>query len=197
MSAPGRSAVRRFLTSRAVLYSMLILAFANAGIFVVQRWVILPLAIPSPSMEPNLREGDRILVRRTHDEVEELAERIDRGDVLVFRAPHAGRPLVVKRVIGLPGESIESRDGLVAIDNERILVEKWLPESEREQGSAGARSVDIDFTQLGDAEVFVLGDNRDDSVDSRSFGPVRLSDVEGTVSMRIWPLDRIGTVDWN
>ncbi|MCW2962165.1 MAG: signal peptidase [Thermoleophilia bacterium] len=197
MERDWSSALRRLLTSRALLAVLIAIALVNVGVFAVQRWVVLPLSIPSPSMEPNLREGDRILMRRSHDEVADLRGRIDRGDVLVFRAPHTGRPLVVKRVIGLPGETIEAHDGIVAINNSRILVEKWLPTSEREQGSSGARAVDIGYVRLREDEVFVMGDNRDDSIDSRSFGPVKLSDVEGTVSLRIWPLGRFGTVDWS
>lgn len=188
--------MRRVLANRTLTTIIVAVATANILMFAVQRWVALPLHVPSPSMEPALQRGDRILVRRSYGSPDELSDRLDRGDVLVFRAPQQGSPLVVKRVIGLPGETIEAVDGLIAIDNETTLVEKWIPESEREPGSHAADSVDIKRTSLGSDEVFLLGDNRDNSIDSRSFGPVKLDRVVGTVVGRYWPLGRWGSVDF-
>ena len=188
--------MHRIFTSRALLGVLVVVAVVNAGVFAFERWYALPLHVPSASMEPNLRDGDRILVRRSFDSTDQLAARLDRGDVLVFRSPRPGAPLVVKRVIALPGESIEALDGQVAIDNESLLVEKWLPDSERELGSPAADTVDIERTLLADDEVYVLGDNRDGSVDSREFGPLSLDRVVGTVLVRYWPPGRLGTVDW-
>lgn len=189
-------AARSLLTSRALLGVLVVVAAVNAIVFSVERWVVLPLHVPSASMQPALQRGDRILVRRTFDSASSLADRLDRGDVLVFRAPHEGEPLVVKRVIGLPGETIEARDGIIAIDNDRVLIERWLPEAERAVGSAAAGTVDIPRTRLADDEVYLLGDNRESSIDSREFGAVSLDRVVGRVLTRFWPFDRIGTVDW-
>ena len=189
-------AARQILTSRALLGVLVVVAAVNLAVFAVERWYVLPLHVPSPSMQPALREGERILVRRTHQSASELADGLDRGDVLVFRAPHDDEPLTVKRVIGLPGETIQARDGVIAIDDDRILVEKWLPESERTPGSPAAESVDIPLTRLDDDEVYLLGDNRDESIDSRTFGPVSLDRVVGTVLVRFWPPGRYGEVDW-
>lgn len=187
---------RRILTSRALLGVLVVVAAVNLTIFALERWIALPLHVPSASMEPALERGERILVRRSHASADELRDSIDRGDVLVFRAPHEGEPLTVKRVIGLPGETIEAHDGVIAIDDSRTLIERWLPKAERELGSASARSVDITRTQLGRDELFVLGDNRDRSIDSRSFGPVTLDRVVGPVLVRFWPPHRYGEVDW-
>lgn len=189
--------MRRGLTGRALFGVLVVVAVANVAVFVLQRWVALPLYVPSESMEPNLQDGDRILVRRTFASPEELAARIDRGDVLVFRSPREGGALVVKRVIGMPGESIEAHDGQIAIDDTKLLEEKWLPESERAIGSPAADTVDIERVQLERDEVFLLGDNRDSSIDSRQFGPVKLDRAVGTVMLRFWPVDRFGTVDWS
>ena len=186
--------MRRLFTSRALFGVLVVVCVANIAIFAVQRWVALPLHVPSESMEPALQNGDRILVRRTIDSSAELAQNVERGDVLVVRSPMPGHPLIVKRVIGLPGEQIEARDGLIAIDNEQTLDEAWLPESERAIGTAAARTVDIERTGIADDEVYLLGDNRDQSIDSREFGPVSLDDVVGTVSVRFWPPSRIGSV---
>ena len=188
--------MRRIITSRALFGVLVIVSVANLAVFAVQRWVAVPLRVPSASMKPALQRGDRILVRRSYASEATLARTLDRGDVLVFRAPRAGAPLVVKRVIGLPGETIQARDRLIAIDNQRVLEEKWLPEREREIGSPAADTVDSPRTELADDEVYLLGDNRDESIDSRQFGPVRLDRVLGTVLVRFWPFDRFGTVDW-
>jgi signal peptidase I len=100
-------------------------------------------------------------------------------------------------VIGLPGEEIQARDGIIAVNGTDVVVEQWLPESERRLGSAAAATVDIPQVRLDDDQVFVLGDNRDDSVDSRSFGPVDLDRVVGTVAYRFWPISRAGKVSWS
>ncbi|MCW2924182.1 MAG: signal peptidase [Thermoleophilia bacterium] len=175
---------------------LVVVSVANVIVFSLERWVAVPLHVPSASMEPALRIGDRILVRRRFDSPAQLAKRLDRGDVVVFRSPERGHPLVVKRVIALPGETIQARNGLVAIDNSTILDEKWLSDSERESGSPAADSVDIDRTEVGSREVYVLGDNRDHSIDSRVYGPISLADVVGTEAIRIWPTGRFGTVDF-
>lgn len=180
--------------SRRLLAILLVLVTVNVAVFLVQRLLFVPLRVPSPSMQPALQVGDRILVQRSYSSNRERAHDIDRGDVLVFRAPDKEHKLTVKRVIGLPGEMIEAHDGVVAIDGTKVLVEKWL--DPRELEGAAARSVDIDPQVLREDEIFVLGDNRDQSIDSRQFGPVDLDDVVGTVAVRFWPPRRFGTVDW-
>ncbi len=190
------TAARRSTTSRALFGALVVVAGINLAVFAVERLLVLPLRVPSASMQPALQRGDRILVRRTHESPRQIGNRLDRGDVLVFRAPHDSEPLTVKRVIGLPGETIEAHEGLIAIDDDTTLVERWLPDSERERGSAAAESVEIPRTTLDEDEVYVLGDNRDQSIDSRTYGPVTLDRVVGSVLYRFWPLDRTGTVDW-
>lgn len=186
--------MRRVLTSRTFLTWVLIIAIVNLVLFTVQRYVAVPMSVPSASMEPVLKGGDRILVQRTHASASKLARTIERGDVIVFRAPEAGHPLVVKRVIGLPGESIQAVDGLIAIDNSKVLAETWLPDRITDRGTAAAKSVDIKRTKLGAHEVFVMGDNRAHSIDSREYGPVDLADVVGTTSLRFWPPTRLGMI---
>jgi signal peptidase I len=186
--------LRRILASRALFGVLVVVAVANVAIFAVERWYALPMQVPSVSMEPLLQAGDRILVRRAHESPDELADRIQRGDVIVFRSPD-GDTLLVKRVIGLPGERIEALDGRIVIDELEMLDEPWLPAGEAESGSDAADSVDIERTDLADDELFVLGDNRDRSIDSREFGPIALDDVVGDVQLRLWPTDRFGTVN--
>ena len=207
------SRLRRFVGSTPFL---IIVALFVA--ILVKTFVIQAFYIPSESMVPTLEVGDRVFVSKFMFDGGDVA----RGDVIVFENPHPGevpdRGIVsgffhwlgegigfaqpenedfIKRVIALPGETIEARDGVVAINNERILDERWLPRSERRLGSKGAKSVDIERTTLDEDEVYVLGDNRDASIDSRSFGPVSLERVVGRSAVRVWPPSRFGTLDWS
>jgi signal peptidase I len=184
--------MRRVLASRTFLWFVLVLAAVNTAAFGVQRLFYVPVAIPSRSMQPTLDAGDRIFVRRTHQSVEELARSIKRGDVIVVRAPEPGNPLVVKRVVALPGETIQARDGIIAINDTHVLREPYLPTVAT--SAKNLASVDIARVALSKTELFVMGDNRAESIDSRSYGPVQLADVVGTVSLRFWPPGRFGTV---
>jgi len=187
--------MRRALGSRTFRWLVIVLAAVNTAAFGVQRQFYVPVTIPSGSMEPTIDAGDRILVRRTHDSVTQLARSIERGDVIVVRAPEEGHPLVVKRVVGLPGETIQASDGVIALDDQNVLDETYLADAITDTGSASADSVDIERTELSSTELFVLGDNRARSIDSRSYGPIQLADVVGTVSVRFWPVSRFGTVE--
>jgi signal peptidase I len=189
--------MRRILSSRAAFRAVFGLVVILVALFVCERLLLLPLGITTPSMQPSLQRGDRILVVRSHASDAELRKQLRRGDVIVFRAPQPGKPLLVKRVIGLPGELIQAKDGVVAIDNSTILEEDWLPHRERDLGTIAARSVDIPRTRIADDEVFLMGDNREFSIDSRSFGPVGLGAIVGRSAIRIWPPNRLGRLDWS
>ena len=186
--------MRRILTSRALFGVLVVVAGANLVMFALERYVATPLRVPGRSMTPELHPGDRILAAPLRGSATHVAGDLQRGDIVVFHAPEPGAPLVVKRVIGLPGEQIEARDGLIAIDNSNVLDEWWLPASRRSRDSAAARSVDIDRTRLAADEVYVLGDNRLHSIDSRSYGAIDADRIVGRVRWRIWPLTRSGTV---
>lgn len=174
----------------ALTWVLVLFALTNVIVFCVERFAFTPVRIPSGSMEPTLRTGDRLLVRRTHADVREVADDLRRGDLVVYRAPSAGRPLVVKRVIGLPGETIEARAGIVAVDETTIVEEPWLEGSGRDD----AEATQVPFTGVGREQVFVLGDHRASSVDSRAYGPVEISSIVGTVAWRFWPRSRSGRV---
>jgi signal peptidase I len=148
---------------------------------VVRAFVFQAFYIPSESMVPTLQVGDRVLVNklsyRLHDP--------RRGDVVVFRAPPAAAAGdvkdLVKRVVGLPGDRIEGRDGRVYVNGRRIR-EPYLPSE--------VRSRDFGPVAVPPDTYYVLGDNRPFSKDSTFFGPVRRSDIVGRVFVRIWPLTR-------
>jgi len=130
-------------------------------------------------MEPTLLVGDRILV----DKLSYHLHDVHRGDIVVFgKPPGENDPDVsdlVKRVIGLPGETISSQGGRVDI-NGKPLNEPWLPR--------GTVTTGIETMTIPANEYFVMGDNRSDSQDSRFFGPIPRSLIVGRVVLRIWPL---------
>jgi signal peptidase I len=163
----------------------------------LRTFVVATYSIPSGSMEPTLKIGDRIVV----DKLSYHLHGVDRGDIVVFSTPPtencAGPPVsdLVKRVIGLPGEIISLADGYVYI-NGHLLPEPFLPPSLRDDTYPPA-SITAPYAlhhayRIPAGEVFVMGDNRPESCDSRYWGPIRESTIVGKVDMRIWPLSRIG-----
>lgn len=174
----GRSVVRTIVEWVAVIGGALAVAL------VIQAFLVQAFYIPSSSMEPTLDVGDRVLVNklsyRLHD--------VNRGDLVVFERPDGGQSEIkdlIKRVIALPGETVEAREGTVVIDG-RVLEEPYLAEDET--------VVDFAPVEVPDDHVFVMGDNRDDSRDSRTFGPIHEDEIVGRAFLRVWPLTGIGTL---
>ncbi|MGH9092200.1 MAG: signal peptidase I [Acidimicrobiales bacterium] len=151
----------------------------------LRAFVVQVFYVPSTSMLPTLRPGDRILV----DKLSYHLHAVGRGDVIVFRRPpaeHCGGPVVpdlVKRVIGLPGDHISSRGNAVLIDG-RPIPQPWLP-----PGTVLGRA--IEPTVVEPNHYYVLGDNRARSCDSRYWGQVPRSLVVGKVVAVVWPLSRL------
>jgi signal peptidase I len=147
---------------------------------VVKVFLFQAFVIPSESMVPTLEVGDRVLVNKLSYHLHD----IHRGDVVVFQRPPAAVTPgddsdLIKRVIGLPGDRVEGAGGVVRV-NGRRLDEGYLP--------ATAVTHDFDKVVVGDHEIFVMGDNRQNSRDSRFFGPVPTNLVLGRAFARVWPL---------
>jgi len=160
--------------------------FAALLSLVIIVFVVQAFFIPSGSMEPTLRTGDRILVSKFTYRIWE----IHRGDIIVFRYPLNPNKDFVKRVVGLPGERIEMKDGLVQIDG-RPLSEIYptaLPGGDR------ACSSNYGPETVPTGSLLVLGDNRCNSEDSRFFGFVPITNIIGRALAVYWPPDRIGLV---
>jgi len=165
-------------TAKLVLIALVI-------IIPIRYYVVQPFFVLGASMEPNFENGDYLVVN-------EISYRIDlpqRGDVIVFKYPYSKdkTEYYIKRVIGLPGEIVEFKDGKVVIKNKDnptgfSLEEDYLP---------GANTVGGGSVTLGNNEYFVLGDHRDASSDSRSWGPLKEQYIVGKVFLRIYPFDTI------
>jgi len=146
----------------------------------IRYFLFEPFLVRGQSMEPNLGDGDYLIVEKISYQFREP----QRGEVVVLKLPHHPSLRYIKRIIGLPGETVEIREGKVMITNERgtlILDESdYLGPEVFTPGEIGIF--------LGENEYFVLGDNRYTSVDSRRWGPVARENIIGRVAIRAWPL---------
>ncbi|HYM69877.1 MAG TPA: signal peptidase I [bacterium] len=155
--------------------------FAAVLSLVIITFVVQAFYIPSGSMEPTLMVDDRILVAKFLYRFEPVR----RGDVIVFRYPLNPSRDFVKRVIGLPGQHAQLKEGVVYIDGTRISEKGYT--TRPDFGNYGPIVVPA-------TEYFVLGDNRNNSEDSRFFGYVPRANIIGRAVFIYWPPQRIGFV---
>jgi signal peptidase I len=163
---------------RPLLGWIIVIAVALLFSTGTRAYAVQSYSIPSSSMTPTLMPGDRILV-------DKLSSTIHRGDIVVFKDPPADRggpPTLVKRVIGLPGETISSV-GTTVLINGKPLAEPWLP---RLVGECTEVSEHIPTTKIAPGHYFMMGDCRGDSDDSRYWGTVPASYIVGKVNVIIW-----------
>lgn len=176
---------------------------------IIKTFLVQTFWIPSGSMIPALEVNDRVMVNRL---AYTLGGEPERGDIVVFDSPFAddeddGEPVLqavlrtigeslglstaavpddlIKRVIATGGETVEITNNQVIVDD-MALAEPYLP--------AGVNMADMAPRTLRADEVFVMGDNRNGSVDSRRFGPITVEKIVGRTFVRIWPFDRFGTL---
>lgn len=147
---------------------------------------VKPTLVKGQSMEPTLENNDYLIVKSASLWGTEPAF----GDLIVFHSKvvsKEGHNRLLKRVVGVPGDTIEIRDGTV-YRNDRPLEEEYVKE--------GKTSGNVARFTVGENQVFVLGDNRANSLDSRNrnLGTIGYEDIVGTVKFRLYPFDKIGTV---
>ena len=176
---------------------MLALTLAAVAVLVFQAEVAKPYRIPSPSMEPTLhcakpvngclsRFSDRVIANRLVYRFHEPR----RGDIIVFKtsarveAACSATGAFIKRIVGLPGEKVSMRNGLVLVDGVP-LVEPYLRPGYRGRESG-------DWARIARESYFVLGDNRTMSCDSRRWGVVSRDNIIGRAEMTYWPPNRVG-----
>ena len=152
----------------------------------IRYFLVQPFYVKGASMEPNFYDHEYLII----DEISYRFGEPERGDIIVFRYPKNPQEYFIKRIIGLPGEKIQVKDGQVRIINNNNQDGSILDEPYLANGTK-TYSLTEDITSLGEKEFFVLGDNRNSSKDSRSFGPVNRSFITGRVILRGWPFSRI------
>lgn len=163
-----------------------VILISLAIIIPVRYFLVQPFFVNGASMEESFHDGDYILI----DEISYRFREPLRGDIVVFRYPNDHTQFFVKRVIGLPGETVVIRDNTVTIYSKEKPQGFVLDESDyldpKQETRGSIRMV------LDDNEYFVLGDNRLHSSDSRYWGAVNRSFITGRVFSRAWPLDKAG-----
>jgi signal peptidase I len=146
---------------------------------VVQPFIVQAFRIPSESMVPTLEVKDRILANKFIYRFTEP----ERGDIVVFDSVESDDDTLIKRVVGLEGDEIRVQGGLLFVNGEP-QQEPYLNEEETFRGYYGPSIVP-------EGHVFVMGDNRDNSADSRVFGPLPSDNVKGEAFLRFWPISKI------
>jgi signal peptidase I len=172
-----------------VLEVVQIVIISAAVIVPIRYFLIQPFYVKGASMEPNFYDREYLII----DELSYRFTEPERGDIIVFRYKHDRSEFFIKRVVGLPGETVEVTGGRVVIYtddyvNGVVLEEEYLHDAATPAGK-------YNHVTLGAGEYYALGDNREASLDSRMFGPVEREDLVGRVWLRGLPLSRVGVFD--
>lgn len=155
---------------------------------VVYLFLVQPHEVKGSSMEPNFQNNEYILT----DKISYRFTKPHRGDVVIFKSPKNPDIDYIKRVIALPGEQVKVESGAVYVNNKK-LPEKYLKdETNLFPGSFVQEGVNI---TVGEGDLFVLGDNRPHSSDSREFGPIPEKSIIGRAFIRYWPLPQAGILN--
>ncbi|SDB88441.1 signal peptidase I [Pelagirhabdus alkalitolerans] len=157
-------------------------------VWILRAFVFMPIAVEGPSMLPTLRSDDHVIIEKVSYRFSDPA----RFDVIVFNATEEKD--YVKRIVGLPGETVEIRDDQLFIDGESI-DEPFIDEIRNNQAYGLTYTDDYIFEGvIPEGHYFVLGDNRQNSTDSRAIGLVEEDDIIGQAVLTYWPLRRIQIV---
>jgi len=152
---------------------------AVSAVLLVRAYVVQPFLVSGESMAPTFKTGDYLLV----DEISYNFRDPQRGEIVVLKYPKDRNIYFIKRIIGLPGETVIIENGKVGIfkDGKEIIL--------NENYTASGMAVDQKFKEtLGSDQFFVMGDNRNYSFDSRNWGSLSKKDIVGVVRLRLWPL---------
>ncbi len=148
----------------------------------IRYFIFQPFFVQGSSMYPNFEDSDYLIV----DELTYRFREPRRGEVIIFQNPRDRSQLFIKRIIGLPGETLETKDGEIIITDKsetKVLEENYIASDSKISGNFRV--------ELGEDEYFVLGDNRMFSSDSRRWGSVPEKNIVGKAYLRAWPFDAI------
>ena len=148
-------------------------------VIIIRSFIITPVRVDGVSMSPTLHDGEILLLKK-YDKT------FERFDVVVF--DYDGSRLV-KRVIGLPGETIYYKNNHLFINGEKIDLEEYEFDTE------DFELTDLGYDKIPEGHYFVMGANRYDSKDSRILGPISQDELIGTTGYRIWPLSKFGKIN--
>ena len=186
----------------ACLLPLLISLFALIALAALIRFYLVhATVVDGQSMQPNLKPAERLIVER----LSYYFRQPRHNDVVMLEKPDSPAAMI-KRIVGLPGETIEIKEGHVFVDEREVappydIAPRWRIFVEGDEVKAPTKFGDSHSTYgpvtLAEDMYFVLGDNRDNSNDSRAFGPVHRNTIKGRVWMRYWPLARMTIFNWS
>lgn len=170
-----------------VIWDFLKIAIIAAAIVLPIRYFLFqPFIVKGESMIPNLQQGNYLII----DEISHKIGELKRGEIIVFRYPLDAKQRFIKRIIGLPGETVKVKDGKIAIskNGENLVLDeiKYLPNVLSTEG-------DVEIS-LGEDQYFVLGDNRQFSFDSRMWGVLPEKDIIGRAVFRVYPFSEMSFI---
>lgn len=145
----------------------------------IRLFLVQPFYVEGASMEPNFYDKEYLII----NEISYRFEEPQRGEVIILKNPADPGVYFIKRIVGLPGEIISINNGQVFIDG-NLLNETYIDNFSKD---------DVDSLTLGAEEYFVLGDNRNNSYDSRKFGAIDSDNIIGKVWLRGWPINRLNS----
>lgn len=159
---------------------MTLAVISTITFYVIPKYICVFDVIKGKSMEKTLQEDDYVLVEKISNKV----NGIKRGSVIAFHNKNTGEHSgIVKRVIAIEGDTIECKDNKVYL-NGKELIEDYVH----------GTTTDFKKTKIEAGEVYVLGDNRNKSIDSRRFGNVKISNVDGICRLRVYPIEMMGVI---
>ncbi|MBU2416287.1 signal peptidase I [Patescibacteria group bacterium] len=156
-----------------------------AIIIPVRYFLIQPFYVKGASMQPNFYDHDYLII----DQITYRVKNPQRGDIIVFHCPDDPQEYYIKRIIGLPGETIQFKNGEIYVYND-IFIDGFIINEPYLQNNIKTYTFTKEYVKLVNNEYFVLGDNRGASKDSRVFGAVHKSFIVGRVLLRGWPFNR-------
>ncbi|MBO4364894.1 MAG: signal peptidase I [Eggerthellaceae bacterium] len=173
---------------RSLVEFILMLVVVLGAAWLLRTYVVAPYEIPSGSMEPTIMIGDKVF----SEKVSYYTEGVQPGEIVTFADPEMPSRTLIKRCVAVGGQTIDLVDGVVYVDGE-AQAEPYAQGLTYPLTSAVGVSVEYPYT-VPEGYIWVMGDNRDNSADSRYFGAVPESSVSGHAFFVYWPLSRMGAL---
>lgn len=172
------------------LLSIIIFVCSIFGLaYILNIFVIQPYEIPSGSMETTIMTGDKVMAEKVSYRFSEPQV----GDVITFQDPQIASRTLIKRIVAKSGQTIDLQQGKVIVDGQTL--DEPYTNGQRTYELATANNVRLTYPYtVPEGYVFVMGDNRENSQDSRYFGPIKMSTIEGHAFLVYWPVDHFGTL---
>ncbi|EOL44471.1 signal peptidase I [Enterococcus caccae ATCC BAA-1240] len=179
------------LKSKELFNTILFFIGLAALLFLLRQFVFTPVVVKGHSMDPTLADGERVIALKNTE--------IKRFDIVTFPAPDEPKKSYIKRVIGLPGDTVEYKGDVLYINGKEVK-EPYLDEFKSEVTDGSPLTLDFTLSEVTgekkvpEGEYFVMGDNRRNSKDGRMIGFINKKDISGDVKFVLWPLNRFGTI---